>query len=112
MRRRRSRRWSSGIARANELEAGTASWTKKTGNVVRGFVSNIDGSVQPYGLTIPASYDGASPMRLDVWLHGTQQQLNEVRFINQQEGPHSTSQIAAEDYIQLEPFGRMNHSYR
>ena len=42
-----------GIARANELEAGTASWTKKTGNVVRGFVSNIDGSVQPYGLTIP-----------------------------------------------------------
>ena len=101
-----------GIARANELEAGTASWTKKTGNVVRGFVSNIDGSVQPYGLTIPASYDGARPMRLDVWLHGTQQQLNEVRFINQQEGPHSTSQIAAEDYIQLEPFGRMNHSYR
>ena len=51
-------------------------------------------------------------MRLDVWLHGTQQQLNEVRFINQQESPHSTSQIAAEDYIQLEPFGRMNHSYR
>ena len=101
-----------GIARANELEAGTAPWTKKTGNVVRGFVSNIDGSVQPYGLTIPASYDGARPMRLDVWLHGTQQQLNEVRFINQQEGPHSTSQIAAEDYIQLEPFGRMNHSYR
>jgi pimeloyl-ACP methyl ester carboxylesterase len=101
-----------GIARANELEAGTASWTKKTGNVLRGFVSNIDGSMQPYGLTIPASYDGARPMRLDVWLHGTQQQLNEVRFINQQEGPHSTSQIAAEDYIQLEPFGRMNHSYR
>jgi hypothetical protein len=101
-----------GIARANELEAGTASWTKKTGNLVRGYVSRVDGSVQPYGLTIPASYDGTRPMRLDVWLHGTQQQLNEVRFINQQEAPHSTSQIAAEDYIQLEPFGRMNHSYR
>ena len=101
-----------GIARANELEAGTASWTKKTGNLVRGYVSRVDGSVQPYGLTIPASYDGTRPMRLDVWLHGTAQQLNEVRFINQQEAPHATSQIAAEDYIQLEPFGRMNHSYR
>jgi pimeloyl-ACP methyl ester carboxylesterase len=101
-----------GIARANELEAGTSSWTKKTGNLVRGYVSRVDGSVQPYGLTIPASYDGSRPMRLDVWLHGTAQQLNEVRFINQQEQPHATSQIAAEDYIQLEPFGRMNHSYR
>lgn len=101
-----------GIARAKELESGTSSWTKKTGNVVRGFVSRIDGSVQPYGLTIPATYDGSKPMRLDVWLHGTQQELNEVRFLAQQARPHETSQIPAEDYIQLEPFGRMNHSYR
>jgi hypothetical protein len=101
-----------GIMRALEMEAGVPSWPKKTGNVVRGFFSRIDGSVQPYGLTIPASYDGKKPMRLDVWLHGTQIQLNEVRFINQQEAPHSNSQIPAEDYIQLEPFARMNHSYR
>ena len=101
-----------GIARANELEAGTASWTKKTGNVVRGFVSRIDGSVQPYGLTIPGllRWHQADAARRLAARHA--QQLNEVRFINQQEAPHSTSQIAAEDYIQLEPFGRMNHSYR
>jgi hypothetical protein len=101
-----------GIMRALEIEAGVPSWPKKTGNVVRGFVSRIDGSVQPYGLTIPASYDGKRPMRLDVWLHGTQIQLNEVRFLSQQDAPHSNSQIPAEDYIQLEPFARMNHSYR
>jgi pimeloyl-ACP methyl ester carboxylesterase len=101
-----------GIGRAIELENGTSSWTKKTGNVVRGFVSRIDGGPQPYGLTIPASYDGKKPMRLDVWLHGTQQQMNEVRFLAQQAGPHQTSQIPAEDYIQLEPFARMNHSYK
>jgi pimeloyl-ACP methyl ester carboxylesterase len=101
-----------GIMRALELDAGVPSWPRKTGNVVRGFTSRIDGSVQPYGLTIPASYDGSKPMRLDVWLHGTQQQLNEVRFIAQQSGPHETSQILADDYIQLEPLGRMNHSYR
>jgi pimeloyl-ACP methyl ester carboxylesterase len=101
-----------GIGRSLELEAGTSSWTRKTGNVVRGFVSRIDGSVQPYGLTIPASYDGKKPMRLDVWLHGTQERMNEVRFLAQQSGPHVTPQIPAEDYIQLEPFGRMNHSYK
>jgi pimeloyl-ACP methyl ester carboxylesterase len=101
-----------GIGRAIELENGTSSWTRKTGNVVRGFVSRIDGSVQPYGLTIPASYDGKRPMRLDVWLHGTQQQNNEVRFLQQQAGPHQTSQILADDYIMVEPFARMNHSYK
>lgn len=101
-----------GIGRAIELENGTSSWTKKTGNVVRGFVSRIDGSVQPYGLTIPASYDGKKPMRLDIWLHGTQQQMNEVRFLQQQAGPHNTSQILADDYIMVEPFARMNHSYK
>ena len=101
-----------GIGRAIELENGTSSWTKRTGNIVRAFMSRIDGSVQPYGLTIPASYDGKRPMRLDVWLHGTQQQMNEVRFLQQQAGPHETSQILADDFIQLEPFARMNHSYK
>lgn len=101
-----------GIGRAIELENGTSSWTRKTGNVVRGFVSRIDGSVQPYGLTIPASYDGKRPMRLDIWLHGTAMQMNEVRFLAQQAGPHETSQIPADDYIQLEPLARMNHSYK
>jgi pimeloyl-ACP methyl ester carboxylesterase len=101
-----------GIGRAIELENGTASWVKKTGNVVRGFVSQIDGSFQPYGLTLPASYDGKRPMRLDVWLHGTQQQNNEVRFLQQQAGQHENSQIAADDYIMVEPFARMNHSYK
>lgn len=101
-----------GIGRAIELENGTSSWTRKTGNVVRGFVSRIDGGVQPYGLTIPASYNGTKAMRLDIWLHGTAQQMNEVRFVNQQAGPHENSQILAEDYIQLEPLARMNHSYK
>ena len=101
-----------GIGRAIELENGTSSWTKKTGNVVRGFVSRIDGGCEPYRLTIPASYDGKRPMRLDVWLHGTQQQLNEVRFLQQQAGPHQTSQILADDYIMVEPFARMNDWYK
>lgn len=101
-----------GIMRALELDAGVPSWTQTTGNVVRGYISRVDGSVQPYRLTIPAFYDGTKPMRLEVWLQGTPQPINEVRFINQQEAPRNASQVAAADSIQLEPFGRMNRSYR
>jgi len=102
-----------GLARAAELAAGNSSWTKSKGNVVRAYVSRVDGSVQPYGLTIPASYDGTKPMRLDVWLHGTSVPLNEVRSINQQSKPHAeVNAPEPTDYIQMEPLGRMNQSYR
>ena len=99
-----------GMARARALEAGAASWPKRKGHVVRGYVSRVDGTVQPYGLTIPDSYDGSRPVRLDIWQHGTNRTLNEVAFIKQQE---ANRPIAPEqDYIQLEPLGRTNVSYR
>ena len=72
-----------GLTRARELDAGAPSWPTRTGHLVRGYVSRVDGSVQPYGLTIPASYDGRRPMRLDIWQHGTNRALNEVAFIRQ-----------------------------
>ncbi len=99
-----------GVARARELEAGAASWTRRKRHVVRGYVSRVDGSVQPYGLTIPDSYDGRQPMRLDIWQHGTNRTLNEVAFITQQESDRPIP--AEQDYIQLEPLGRTNVSYR
>ena len=99
-----------GLTRARELEAGAPSWPKRKGHVVRAYVSQVDGSVQPYGLTIPESYDGTKPVRLDIWQHGTNRTLNEVAFIIQQE---SNRPIPPEqDYIQLEPLGRTNVSYR
>src|SRR6476661_3002903 len=42
-----------GIARAKELAAGTASWTTRKGRVLRAYRSTIDGSIQPYGMIIP-----------------------------------------------------------
>ena len=82
----------------------------RKGHVVRAYVSRLDGSVQPYGLTIPESYDGTKPMRLDVWQHGTNRTLNEVAFIIQQE--REAPIPAEQDYIQMEPLGRTNVSYR
>ena len=99
-----------GLTRARELEAGAPSWPKRKGHVVRGYVSRLDGTVQPYGLTIPESYDGTKPIRLDIWQHGTNRTLNEVAFIIQQEADRPIP--PGQDYIQLEPLGRTNVSYR
>ena len=49
------------------------SWCNVAGLVVRGYVSPLDGSVQPYGLEIPAeisSKPASLPAPLFVWLHG------------------------------------------
>src|SRR5438477_8095842 len=46
-----------GMERAKALRDGKAPWTTATGLVVRGYVSKIDGSVQPYGLVVPESYE-------------------------------------------------------
>ncbi len=98
-----------GIARAKELAAGTASWTTAKGRIVRAYRSRVDGSIQPYGLVIPDSYTG-QPIRLDVWLQGMNRNRNEVAFIREHQG---TKAIPAEQqYIQLEPYGRSNVSYR
>src|SRR5437660_6857245 len=74
-----------GLARAAELESGAPSWPKQKGRLVRAYISTVDGSVQPYGVMIPDSYDGR-PMRLDLVLHGRGATLNEVSFIGAQCG--------------------------
>jgi pimeloyl-ACP methyl ester carboxylesterase len=73
-----------GAGRVQSLREGNAPWTTATGLVVRGFVSRIDGSVQPYGLVVPAAYQagGAHRHRLDFWFHGRGETLSELDFIN------------------------------
>lgn len=99
-----------GLERAAALERGEAPWNTATGRIARGYRSNIDGSIQPYGLIIPDSYTGAKPVRLDVVLHGRGATLNEVSFLAAHD---SAKPVPAEqDYIQLEVFGRGNNAYR
>ncbi len=94
-----------GLARAADA---SFSWESKKGRIVRGYRSKIDGSVQPYGLIIPASYDGSKPVRLDLVLHGRATQLTEVSFI----AAHESDKAVAQDYITLEVYGRGNNAYR
>jgi hypothetical protein len=72
-----------GAERADALAAGEPAWLARKGKLVRGFVSAVDGSVQPYGLVIPVGYDPARPTRLDVVLHGSTKPtgLSELRFM-------------------------------
>src|SRR4051794_6238988 len=72
-----------GQARADQLRNGRADWDDATGLIVRGYISRIDRSVQPYGLVVPASYDPKLPRkwRLDAWFHGRNETLSEVNFL-------------------------------
>jgi pimeloyl-ACP methyl ester carboxylesterase len=72
-----------GMERAEALKDGKSPWTTQTGLVARGYLSKIDGSVQPYGLLVPASYapDPSQPYRLDFWIHGRGETLSELNFV-------------------------------
>lgn len=99
-----------GLARAKELAAGRPAWPQQKGQLIRAYRSRVDGSVQPYALSIPDSYDGRSPARLDVVLHGRGATLSEVNFI----AAHDSAKPLASDqnYIRLDVYGRWNNAYR
>ena len=99
-----------GLRRGKELLAGAPSWPAQKGRLVRAYRSRVDGSVQPYAMTIPDSYDGSKPLRLDLVLHGRGATLNEVSFI----AAHDTAKPVPpqQNYLVLEVFGRTNNAYR
>jgi pimeloyl-ACP methyl ester carboxylesterase len=95
-----------GLERARLLRDGKAPWNTATGLVVRGYVSKIDGSVQPYGLVVPASYGPNTPhrFRLDVWCHGRGETLSEVNFLNERQT--RPGEFAPSNAFVLHPYGR------
>ena len=97
-----------GIARAKQLSDGASPWN--TGKKqVHAYYSEIDGSVQPYAITLPESYDPAKPARLYVWLHGRQNNTTESEFIfSQQTFRPGNVPVADQGQIQLDLFGRIN----
>jgi len=130
-----------GTERAQQLVAGQAPWNIKAGllalkiqmesaateaarkkkttpapithiTVVRGYVSQIDGSVQPYGLRVPLTYltGNDKPRRLDIWLHGRGDTLNEMAFIEGQLRGNST--FLPDDAFVLEPYGRFMNAFK
>lgn len=95
-----------GMERATALKSGEAPWTTQTGLIVRGYVSKIDGSVQPYGLVIPEGYDPkrVGRYRVDIWFHGRGEVLSELNFLRDRMNNPGT--FTPEDTIVLHPYGR------
>jgi len=69
--------------RLQALDKGQAPWTEIPGPSVGGYVSRIDGSVQPFGLVIPKGWrpNSGRQWRLDFWFHGRGETLSELAFI-------------------------------
>lgn len=95
-----------GFARLESLRKGEMPWLAQTGLVPRGYVSKIDGSVQPFGLVVPESFQKNLPhrWRLDCWFHGRGEKLTELDFIHQRQT--NPGEFTPQDTIVLHPYGR------
>lgn len=101
-----------GMLRATALNLGKAPWTTQTGEVTRGYISKIDGSVQPYGLSIPEDYRAHnSPVNLSLWFHGRSEYLSELNFIYNGKG-FFPKMPAMKNTIMLYPYGRYCNGFK
>ena len=104
-----------GLERTDALGAGPLPWSTHKGRLVRAYRSEVDGSVQPYGLIVPQGYDPARPIRLDVVLHGSTKPtgLSELRFMAPfDEGDTAGRAAPDQNWIELHPLGRVENCYR
>jgi predicted esterase len=96
-----------GKARATALREGKAPWTTQTGPVVRGYCSKIDGSVQPFGVVVPATWKGPAdktPRPTWIWNHGRGDTLSELSFIAGR--MKSAGEFATDANFVIHPYGR------
>jgi pimeloyl-ACP methyl ester carboxylesterase len=101
-----------GQTRGEQLLRGEAPWTTQTGLVPRGYVSKIDGSVQPYGMVVPETYTNQTPVgyRCDVWLHGRGETNTELNFIRDR--THNPGTFTPSRALVLHPYGRWNNAFK
>jgi len=76
----------------------------RRGRIVRGYRSDIDGSLQAYGLEVPAELDLSQPVPLYIWLHGRGDKTTDMYFIHQR--MTKAGKIEVPHAIIAHPFGR------
>ena len=102
----RSGRRSAELLGISEVEPG------KPQLLAGGYRSQIDGSVQPYGLVLPADWQTAraAPLKLDVWLHGRGENVSEVNFLGQR--LQSAGEFTPPGTLVLHAFGRYCNAFK
>ena len=98
-----------GLERADQLSKNQAPWAEAVGGVVRGYVSKVDGSVQPYAVIVPPGQGGDDRLRLDVVLHGRDAKLTEALFFDTHDGKPAP---VGQPGLVLHVLGRGNNAYR
>jgi len=105
--------------RIEELKSSAASqpgyvptWAKQSGRIIAGHRSRLDDSVQPFGLWVPegATITPKQARRLDIWLHGRDENVSEVTFLYRRWT--SDSPYLPEDAFVLQPWGRYSNAFR
>lgn len=108
-----TRTLATGHQRADLLRDGGTPWMRESG--VRGFYSRVDGSAQPYVLTMPDAYDPSAKRayRLDVFLHGRDDTTLEQQFMTKSVTGYAQKPFAAgADRFMLQPYGRYSNANR
>ncbi len=87
-------------------------WATQSGRIVAGHCSRLDDSVQPFGLWVPedAAISPKKPRRLDIWLHGRDENVSEVTFLYRRWTQDSP--CLPEDTFVLQPWGRYSNAFR
>lgn len=102
-----------GTERAEQLARGTTPWMTVSG--VRGFYSRIDGSAQPYILTMPDNYDAQTKReyRLDLFLHGRDDTVLEQQFMTKSTTGYTSKPLGpGADRFMLQPYSRYTNASR
>ncbi len=97
-------------ARLDSIARGERPWRTARGLSVHGFRSDLDGSVQPYGLWIPEGLDLARPVPLWIWLHGRGEKETDLHFLHQR--AHKQPEFTPVDALVLLPFGRYCNGWK
>jgi len=104
-----------GKARVAMIAHEKPAWLSQPGRIALGYVSAVDGSVQPYGVIVPKSYAATKPIRLDVVLHGSTRPvgMSELRFMARFDTGETPDAMPPDvPYIELHPLGRVENCYR
>ena len=101
-----------GFSRLEALANHKTPWLEETGLVPRGYQSKIDGSIQPFGMVVPESFQKNLPYRwrLDCWFHGRGEKLTELDFIHQRQT--QPGEFTPPDTLVLHPYGRYCNGHR